>query len=128
MDCLPEEIIVCILSNLNETKDVLNFSITQKRYYSIVKNNKDVFSCIPTLSDEVLNEIDEFLSNVFGRVNIETTNYNLILPFIGKIHTLNLSNSEIEDVSLLAPKCRVTFSAEHPCGQERSSCGAKRMH
>ena len=151
MDCLPEEIIVYILAKLDETKDVLNFSLTQKRHNSIVMKNKDVFSCMTYLSDEILNEMSEmtdFLSNSFGRVNIKTSNYDLVVPFIENVDSIDLSYSEIEDVSMfrnahslnltgcqrikdvsiLAPKCRVTFSAEHPCGQERSSCGAKRMH
>jgi len=65
MNNLPEEIILHILNYLEDTIDVINFSLSNKFYRNLILKNKDNFNCVSELDNDYIDEIDKL--NIIGK-------------------------------------------------------------
>jgi len=91
MNTLPEEIICHILNNLKNTVDVINFSLSCRKYRKFVLQNKDIFDCVSTFNNKFDDEIDKL--NIIGKLRIiNPKNLINIENIIDKVVQLNSNN------------------------------------
>ena len=73
---LPEEIILFIISHLIEIKDIIHFSVTDKRNNKIVNDNKKNFNHLITIiNSQTLNKINNY--NIIGKLELIIKNVEL---------------------------------------------------